>query len=70
MAVFLDLFDPYSVKTVAGRSRVKVWPLVIGCFSTGATHVELCINYGTDAFLQAFSNFATLLKCTLTKVVN
>ena len=59
-AVFLDLFGPYSVKTVAGRSRVKVWPLVIGCFSTGATHIELCVNYGSDAFLQAFTNFATV----------
>ena len=59
-AICLDLFGPYLVKPVAqSRCRTKVWPVVIGCLSTGATHVELMDNYGADTFLKAFADFAS-----------
>ena len=42
------------------QTKIKVWPVVVCCLTTGATHIELAEGYGADPFLQAFSNFASV----------
>ena len=60
-AISLDLFRPYQVKPYNNaRMKIKVWPVVICCMTTGATHIELSEGYGADSFLQAFANFASV----------
>ena len=59
-AITLDLFGPYLVKPFKNsRTRIKVWPIVFTCLSTGATHIELSEGYGADPFLQAFAVFTS-----------
>ena len=60
-AVCIDFFGPYQIKPFKNsRCKVKCWPVIFGCLSTGATHVEISENYGADAFLQALSNFTSV----------
>ena len=57
-ATALDFLGPYWVKGWPNpRSRLKVWPVVMGCLNTGALHLELAHNYGTDALLTALESF-------------
>ena len=57
-ATALDFLGPYWVKGWPNpRARLKVWPVVMGCLNTGALHLELAHNYGTDALLLALESF-------------
>ena len=50
--VSLDLMGPVEVRAmVNSRSKMKVWPLVLVCKSTGSVHTGVCLNYGAEAFL-------------------
>ena len=42
------------------RSQMKVWPVVFGCLNTGAVHIELNKNYGTDALLLSITLFTSI----------
>ena len=53
--VCIDLMAPMSVK-----ARMKCWPIVVVCMQTGATHLMLSHNYGTEAFLLQWSGFTAL----------
>ena len=60
-SIAVDFLGPYSVKAMNNaRSKLKVWPVILGCHNTGALHVELCWTYGTDSFLVAFSAFVAV----------
>ena len=45
---------------VNSRAKMKVWPLIIVCMSTGAVHTELCHNYGAEAFLLQWDYFTSI----------
>ena len=36
------------------------WPIVVVCMQTGATHIMLSHNYGTEAFMLQWSGFTAL----------
>ena len=51
-AICLDLLGPIVVKAMANkRANMKVWPILFVCQATGAMHMELMHNYGTEALL-------------------
>ena len=57
----LDLLGSYEVRAMNNqRSKRKCYPVVCCCMVTGALHVELAHDYGTDAFLCAYSSFVAL----------
>ena len=59
--VCLDLMAPISVKAmVNSRATMKCWPIVVVCMQTGATHIMLSHNYGTEAFMLQWSGFTAL----------
>ena len=59
--VCLDLMGPVVVKGVINkRANQKVWPLLFVCQATGALHICLMHNYGTEAFLLQYRSFVTL----------
>ena len=52
----IDFLGPYKVKAMTNAcSQMKVWPVVFGCLNTGAVHIELNKNYGTDALLLSIT---------------
>ena len=60
-ACAMDLFGPFLIKSMTNkRSEMKIWPVVFGCFNTGALHCEISAGYSTDDFLKAFSCFTSL----------
>ena len=68
--VSLDLMGPMVVKGMTNtRATMKTWPLLIVCRSTGALHVQLMHNYGTEAFLLQWLNFVAIRGAPL-KVVS
>ena len=49
----LDLLCPVLGKAMTNKSaQMKVWPLLLACLATGAVHIQVAHNYGTEAFLQ------------------
>ena len=59
--VALDLTGPILTKAMGNsRAKIKVWPLVIVCQSTGAMHIAVMHNYGTKAFLTQWEQFVAL----------
>ena len=57
----IDLLGSYEVKAMNNqRSRRKCYPIVCCCMVTGALHMELAADYGTDAFLCAYSSFVAI----------
>ena len=59
--VCIDLMAPVSVRAmVNSRASMKCWPVVVVCMQTGATHIMLAHNYGTEAFLLQWSGFTAL----------
>ena len=62
--VSLDLMGPMEVKSmVNSRAKMKVWPLLVACLSTGAVHAAVMHDYGTGAFLLQWENFTALRGC-------
>ena len=57
----LDLIGPTLISAmVKKRAEMKVWPLVITCFSTGAVHLLVMHDYSTQAFLLQLEHFVAL----------
>merc|ERR1711867_263563 len=69
-AICLDLLGPITVKVMANkRAPMKTWPVLFICPATGALHLELMHNYGTEALLLQWSRF-TSIRGTLAIVVS
>ena len=69
-AICLDLLGPIVVKAMANkRANMKVWPILFVCQATGAMHMELMHNYGTEALLLQWDRFVSI-RGTPTKVVS
>ena len=59
--VCLDLMGPMEVKGVVNkRSTMKVWPLLFVCQATGALHISLMHDYGTEAFILQYRSFVAI----------
>ena len=59
--VCLDLMGPVLVRGVVNkRSTMKVWPLLFVCQATGALHISLMHDYGTEAFILQYRSFVAL----------
>ena len=57
----IDLLGPYEVRAMNNqRSKLKVWPIIFACMSTGALHVEVSHTFGADAFLTSFGSFVAV----------
>ena len=57
----IDLLGSYEVRAMNNqRSKKKCYPVVCCCMITGALHIELAHDYGTDAFLCAYSSFTSI----------
>ena len=60
-SVSLDLFGPFETRgEVNKRSRGKAFGVILNCLYSRAVHIELVIDYSTDAFLQGFRRFMAL----------
>ena len=61
VGVCLDLMGPMEVRGVVNkRSTMKVWPLLFVCQATGALHISLMHDYGTEAFILQYRSFVAL----------
>ena len=59
--VCLDLMGPVLVKGVVNaRAQKKVWPVLFVCQATGALHICLMHDYGTQAFLLQYRSFVAI----------
>ena len=59
--VSLDLFGYFEIKdTVKGRTKKKVWGVIINCLSTRALYIDTTEDYGTEAVLQVLRRFISL----------
>ena len=57
----VNFLGPYKVKAMTNaHSQMKVWPVVFGCLNTGAVHIELSKDYGTDALLLSITSFTSI----------
>ena len=57
----IDLLGSYEVRAMNNqRSKKKCWPVVYCCMNTGALHVEVAHDYGTDAFICSYTAFVAL----------
>ena len=60
-AICLDLLGPITVKAMANkRAHMKTWPVLFVCQATGALHLELMHNYGTEALLLQWARFTSI----------
>ena len=49
---------PFTLTAI--NFQMKVWPVVFACLNTGAFHIELNKNYGTDALLLSITSFTSI----------
>ena len=57
----LDLFGPFLIKdTVKGRTRKKVYGIIINCLVTRASYIDLVEGYDTDSLLTTLRRFISL----------
>ena len=57
----IDFLGPYKVKAMTNAClQMKVWPVVFGCLNTGAVHIKLNKDYGTDALLLSITSFTSI----------
>ena len=42
------------------RAKMKTWPIIVVCMTTGATHIMLAHNYGAEAFLILWECFIAI----------
>ena len=60
-AICLDLLGPVVVKAMTNkRASMKVWPILFVCQATGAMHMEVMHNYGTEALLLQWDRFVSI----------
>ena len=60
-ATSINFLDSYEVKAVNNaRLRKKCYPVVLCCMVTGALHIKLSSDYGTDAFLCCYLSFLAI----------
>ena len=56
--ISLDFLGPVLIKCMANKqANLKVWPLLFCCLGTGAVHVKLSHDYGTEAFLLQMEHY-------------
>ena len=53
----LDYAGPFSIKIGRGKTRKKVWILVLTCLTIRAVHLEISYGQDTSYFLNALSRF-------------
>ena len=59
--VGFDYFGPYDIKgEVNKRCRGKCYGVIFTCFTTRAIHLELSVDYSTDAFIQTLRRFVCI----------
>ena len=59
--VGVDYFGPYDIKgEVNKRCRGKCYGVIFTCFTTRAIHLELSVEYSTDAFIQTLRRFVCI----------
>ena len=52
---------PYELKGEENkRSRDKCYGVIFTCFVTRTVHLDLCVNYSTDAFLHTFRRLGSI----------
>ena len=57
----LDLLGPMKVKAMTNkRAQMKVWPIIFVCQATGAIHLEVMHDYGTEAFLLQWRHYTAV----------
>ena len=57
-SICLDLMGPFEIKSMINkRAKMKAWPVLFVCASTGALHSELMSSYGAESFLIAYAKF-------------
>ena len=57
----LDLFGPFMIKdTVKGRTRKKVYGIIINCLVTHVVYIDLVEGYDTDSLLTTLRRFITI----------
>ncbi|XP_053596461.1 uncharacterized protein LOC103580575 [Microplitis demolitor] len=57
----IDYAGPITLKTFQGRSAktYKGWIAIFVCLATSTIHIEIVIDYFTDAFVAAFQRFTS-----------
>ena len=59
--VCLDLAGHIEVKAMNNaRSKLKTYPLVIGCLNSGAISIQLMHAYNTAAFIFQWEHFVAI----------
>ena len=59
--VCLDYTGAVTVKAMTNkRATMKTFPLVFCCVNTGSVHLQLAMNYSTEAFMLEFSQFCAI----------
>ena len=60
-SVGIDLFCPFEIRgEVNKRSTGKVYGIIYFCLPSTAVHLDVAIDYSTDAFLMVLRRFASL----------
>ena len=64
MYICLDFLGLTLVNSMTNKqATMKVWPLLMVCQSTGAVHMEVSHNYGTEVFLLQFDHYVAIRGC-------
>lgn len=57
----IDFFGPFTIKgEINKRIHGKCFGVIFNCFVSRAVHVDLSVDYSTDAFLQTMRRFVCL----------
>ena len=57
----IDIFGPFQIKGETNkRSRSKCYGIIFNCMLTRAVHLDLAVDYSTDAFLLVLRRFMTI----------
>ena len=63
-AVSVDYMGPMDVyDTIKKRTKMKAYPIIISCATTGAYHMEVAKSYEAEEFLISWSRFTALRGC-------
>ena len=57
----VDFFGPYTIRgTVNKRARGKCFGVIFTCFTSRAVHIDLSVDYSTNAFLETLRRFTSI----------
>ena len=63
-AVSVDYMGPMDVyDSIKKRTKMKAYPIIISCATSGAYHMELAKTYDAEEFLVSWSRFTALRGC-------